>query len=66
MSHTVIPPDHPKFPAIKRHIFVSWLKTLAGYAAMGFLIFLSLWGFGFSYEFKLSFGLLWMLLPVVM
>ncbi|HMP54786.1 MAG TPA: hypothetical protein PKD05_24765 [Candidatus Melainabacteria bacterium] len=42
MAHTVIPPDDPKYPAIKRHIFVSWLKTLTGYAAMGLLIFLAL------------------------
>ncbi|MEZ4486077.1 MAG: M48 family metalloprotease [Cyanobacteriota/Melainabacteria group bacterium] len=66
MAHTVIPPDDPKYPAIKRHIFVSWLKTLTGYGLMGLLIFLALWGFGFTYEFKLSFGLVWMLLPVVM
>ena len=66
MAHKVIPPDHPKYPAIRKHIFMSWMKTLLGYGAMGGLIFLALWGFGFTYEFKLSFGLLWMLLPIVM
>lgn len=66
MAHQVIPPDHPKFPAIKRHIFMSWLKTLVGYTAMGLLIFLALWGFGFTYKFQIGFGLLWYLFPIVM
>lgn len=66
MAHQVIPPDHPKYKAIRKHIFMSWLKTLAGYALMGVLIFLALWGFGFTYEFKFGFGLLWLLMPIVM
>ena len=64
--HHVLSPHSPDFGAIKRHILISWLKTLAGYGMMGLLIFLALWGFGFTYEFKFGFGLLWFLMPVVM
>lgn len=63
---TVIPPDDPKFPAIKHAQRLAWFKTILGYLAMGGLIFLALWGFGFTYEFKFGFGTLWLLLPVVM
>lgn len=63
---TVIPPDHPKYPAIKRAMILAWLKTILGYSAMGGLILLALWGFGFTYKFQLGFGMLWWLLPVVM
>jgi heat shock protein HtpX len=63
---TVIPPDHPKYPAIKRAMILAWIKTILGYSAMGGLILLALWGFGFTYKFQLGFGMLWWLLPVVM
>lgn len=63
---TVIPPDHPKYPAIKHAKTLAWIKTILGYSAMGGLIFLALWGFGFTYKFQLGFGMLWWLLPVVM
>lgn len=63
---TVIPPDHPKYPAIKHAKTLAWIKTILGYSAMGGLILLALWGFGFTYQFKLGFGMLWWFLPVVM
>jgi len=65
-QHRVIGPDDPKFPAIRRRLIETWIKTLLGYLAMGGLIFAALWGFGFSYQFKLNFSLLWIFLPVVM
>lgn len=66
MRYTIIPHDHPKYPAIKRRLIVTWLKTIVGYLLMGALPLLALWAFGFSYEFKLGFGTLWLLLPVVL
>ncbi|MBZ0184653.1 MAG: M48 family metalloprotease [Candidatus Obscuribacterales bacterium] len=66
MAHRVIPPDHPKYPAIHKQVLINWVKTLAGYLTMGALIFLALWAFDFTYRFQLGFGLLWFLLPVVM
>ena len=63
---TVIPPDHPKYPAIKHAKTLAWIKTILGYSAMGGLILLALWGFGFTYKFQLGFGMLWWFLPVVM
>lgn len=64
--HTVIPPSDPKYPAIRRRLFIAYAKTIAGYLAMGGLVFLALWAFDFSYQFKLGFGTLWFLFPVVM
>ncbi len=62
----VIPPDDPKFPAIRRRLFVTWLKTILGYLAMGGLCLGAFAFFGFSYRFQFGFGLLWVFLPVVM
>lgn len=64
--HRVIPPDDPKYPAIKRAMMYAWFKTILGYSMMGGLVLLALWGFGFTYEFKLGFGMLWWFLPLVM
>ena len=66
MAHKVIPPDDPKFPAIRRLLIWSWIKTLLGYLTMGGLVILALWGFGFTYQFQFGFGTLWLFLPVVM
>lgn len=66
MAHRIIPHDDPKFPAIRRRLIETWLKTIAGYLAMGGLIFGALWLFDFSYQFKLGFGTLWLALPIVM
>ncbi|MCA9802767.1 MAG: M48 family metalloprotease [Cyanobacteria bacterium HKST-UBA02] len=66
MAHRVIPPDDPKFPAIRKQVLINWLKTLTGYLGMGLLIFLALWAFDFTYRFQLGFGLVWFILPVVM
>src|SRR5689334_13958568 len=66
MRHRVIGPDDPKFGAIRRRIIVTWLKTLAGYAMMGALIFAALAIFGSSAHLKFGFGLLWILLPIPM
>lgn len=64
--HRVIGPDDPNFPAIRRRLIVTWVKTILGYLAMGGLIVGALALFGFTYKFQLGFGLLWILLPVVM
>lgn len=65
-THRVIGPDDPHYPAIRRRLIVTWLKTILGYLAMGGLIILALKFFGSSYHFQLGFGTLWILLPVVM
>ena len=64
--HTVIPHDDPKWPAIKARLFETWAKTIAGFLAMGGLIYGALWVFDFSYQFQLGFGTLYLLLPIVM
>jgi heat shock protein HtpX len=64
--HRVIGPDDPNFPAIRRRLIVTWIKTILGYLAMGGLILAALAVFGFTYKFQLGFSLLWILLPVVM
>lgn len=64
--HRVIPHDDPKAPAIKTRLFWTWAQTIAGFLAMGGLIYGALWVFDFSYQFQLGFGTLWLLLPVVM
>lgn len=66
MAHRIIPHDDPKFPAIRRRLIITWLKTILGYLAMGGLCFAAFAGFGFSYKFQLGFGTLWMLLPIVL
>lgn len=66
MRYKIIPHDHPKYSAIKHRLLVTWLKTLFGYVLMGILPLLAFWAFGSSYEFKLGFGTLWLLLPVVL
>lgn len=62
----VIPQDDPRYPAIRRRRIETWLMTLAGFFAMGALIFGALWAFDFSYRLTFGFGLVWLLLPVVM
>ena len=64
--HTVISHDDPKWPAIKARLFETWAKTIAGFLAMGGLIYGALWVFDFSYKFQLGFGTLYLLLPIVM
>lgn len=64
--HRVIPHDDPKAPSIKQRLFETWAMTIAGFLAMGGLIYGALWVFDFSYQFQLGFGTLWLLLPVVM
>ncbi|MBY0552552.1 MAG: M48 family metalloprotease [Candidatus Obscuribacterales bacterium] len=66
MAHRIIPHDDPKFPAIRRRLIITWLKTILGYLAMGGLCFAAFAGFGFSYKFQLGFGTLWMILPIVL
>jgi heat shock protein HtpX len=66
MAHRIIPHDDPKLPAIKRRLFITWMKTILGYVAMGALCYGAFALFGFSYQFKLGFGTLWMFLPIVM
>jgi len=66
MAQRVIGPDDPHFPAIRRRLVITWLKTLLGYLAMGGLIFAALHSFGSSFHFQAGFSLLWVLLPVVM
>lgn len=65
MQPRIIGPDDPKYSQMRRRLLVTWLKTLAGYGAMGALVFAAFAGFGYSYEFKLGFGLLWFLVPVL-
>lgn len=65
-QHRVIGPDDPRYPAVRRRLIETWIKTILGYLAMGGLIFAALWGFGFSYKFQFGFSTLWILLPVVM
>ncbi len=66
MAPKVIPPDDPKYPAIRRRLIWTWMKTIFGYLLMGGLVLLALWGFGFTYQFQVGFSTLWMLLPLVM
>lgn len=66
MTHRVIPKDHPKYPAIRRRLIETWLKTILGFGMMGGLIALALWAFGFSFSQLGFFGILWLVLPVVM
>lgn len=61
--HRVLGPDEVR-KAARRRLLVTWGYTLLGYLAMGALILAALWGFGF--QFKLGFGILWCLLPLVM
>lgn len=65
MSHQVIGPDDPKFSQIRKRLLFTWLKTIAGYLAMGALCWAAFAGFGYSYRFQLGFGLLWFLVPVI-
>lgn len=62
----IIPPDDPRYPAIRRRRIETWLMTLGGFFAMGVAIFLALWAFDFSYRLTFGFGLIWLLLPAVM
>ena len=64
--HTVIPHDDPKYPAIRRRMIETWLKTILGYLAMGGLCVGAFYAFGATYRFQFGFGLLWIFLPVVM
>lgn len=50
---------------MRRQLYKTLAKTLGGYAAMGLLVFAAFAGFGYSYQFKLGFGLLWFLVPVL-
>lgn len=62
----VIPPEDPKYPAVRARMVALWLRTLFGYLMMGGLIFLALWAFNFSFTLQLSWSLLWLALPFVM
>lgn len=66
MAHRIIPHDDPKFPAIRRRLIMTWLKTILGYLAMGALCFGAFAFFGFSYKFQLGFSTLWTVLPIVL
>lgn len=65
MRYSIIPHDHPMYPAIKRRLFVTWCKTLLGYLAMCGLVYVAYKGFGSVYEFKFGLGTLWLALPIV-
>lgn len=65
MAQRIIPHDDPRFPAVRRRLIETWLKTIFGYLLMGALVFAAFWFFGFSYRFQLGFSTLYMLLPVV-
>lgn len=64
--HRVIAPDDPNFPAIRRRLIETTVKTILGYLAMGALIVGALALTGFTYKFQLNFSLLWIVLPVPM
>lgn len=66
MAHSVIPKDHPKYPAIRRRMFETWAKTILGFGMMGGLIGLALWAFGTSTFHLGIMGAIWLLLPIVM
>ncbi len=65
-QHRVIGPDDPKYPAIRRRLIVTWLKTILGYLVMVALIMGALHLFGPNYHFHPGWGLLWLVVPVVM
>jgi heat shock protein HtpX len=62
----VIGPDDPKYPAIRRRLFWTSIKTILGYLAMGGLVALALNFFKLSLSAIYGFGLIWVFLPVVM
>jgi heat shock protein HtpX len=66
----VIPHDHPNYPAIRRRMIITWIKTSLGYLTMLALIALALWAFGFNFHFTWGWGLispvLTLVLPIVM
>jgi heat shock protein HtpX len=68
----VIPPTDPKYPAIRRRMWVTFGKTFLGYAAMGALCALALWGFGYGFTPAAIWhivgwgGLFWFGLPLLM
>lgn len=64
--HRILAFDDPMLPNIRRRILETWLKTIAGYLAMGGLIWGALALFGYSYHFQIGWGLLWLFLPIVM
>ncbi len=64
--HRVIGPDDPKYPAIRRRLIWTWLKTILGYLMMGGLIVGALKLFNLHIGVIYGFGLIWVLLPVVM
>jgi heat shock protein HtpX len=65
MANKIISSDDPRFGQIRRRMLETWAKTIAGYLAMGGLIFAALATFHFSYHFELGFGLLWFFVPVL-
>ncbi|MGH9550929.1 MAG: hypothetical protein ACRD3W_16225, partial [Terriglobales bacterium] len=65
MRHHALAFDDPKLGNIKRRIIETWLKTLAGYAIMGALVWGALVLAGASYKFQFGWGLLWFVVPIV-
>lgn len=64
--HRVIGPDDPKFPAIRRRLFWTSVKTILGYLVMGALIAFAMHFLHVKITAIFGFGLIWALLPVVM
>lgn len=64
--HSVIGPDDPKFPEIRRRLIWTSIKTILGYLAMGGLVAAALKLFNLSLTAIYGFGLIWVFLPVVM
>jgi heat shock protein HtpX len=62
----VIGPDDPKYPAIRRRLFWTSVKTILGYLAMGGLLVGALKLFHLHLSVIYGFGLIWVFLPVVM
>ncbi|HEY9774717.1 MAG TPA: M48 family metalloprotease [Planktothrix sp.] len=63
--HRVVPFDDPSLKNTKRRLLETWLKTIAGYLAMGGLIFAALKIVGASYHFQLGWGLFYIIFPFV-
>jgi heat shock protein HtpX len=62
----VIPPDDPKYPAIRRRLMITWCKTLAGYGMMTALLFIALYAVGFKFHLTWM-GAVWtFVLPIVL
>lgn len=62
----VIPPTDPLYPAIRRRLWITWGKTIAGYLAMVALVLVAMWGLGVTPKFTIGNAIWSFVLPLVM